>query len=179
MTKFILVRHGESEGNAQRFVGTLTTKLTEKGIEQAKITGNLLKDHNVKMVACSTYLRAQQTAEIIAGELGIDIAHIKIIEELGERKLGTIEGKPNIWATEWFFTSDNEFGTESRQALLDRMIIALEKIKAIAPTEGKLVVVGHGISSFYMRQAAAGKRTLADFDKHEQMDNAGFMEIEI
>ena len=39
MTKLILIRHGESQFNLKkRYTGQLDVPLTEKGIEQAKIT---------------------------------------------------------------------------------------------------------------------------------------------
>lgn len=174
------MRHGQSEGNTQRIVSAVATKLTDLGVEQAKRTGNELKELGVTVVACSAYVRAQQTAEIIAGELGIDLAHIQVIEELGERTWGEAEGKPNIWDAEWFFTADDdELGIEPRQALLDRMVVALEKMKVIAPANGMMTVVGHGVSGFYLRQAAAGKRNIADFDPHQQMDNAGYIIVDV
>jgi len=42
--KLVLIRHGESQWNKEnRFTGWTDVDLTEKGIEEAKNAGNLLK----------------------------------------------------------------------------------------------------------------------------------------
>jgi broad specificity phosphatase PhoE len=176
--KFIYVRHGQSESNATRMVSDGHTKLSVQGVEQAKRTGQELKGHNVMLVVCSTYVRSQQTAEIIAGELGIDLKHIKVIDELRERGLGDTEGEPNVYSQEWFFNNDTEHGVESRQDLIDRCAVALEKLAEINPASGVMAVVGHAISGFYLRQVAKGRRSFDQFDPHEQMENADFVIIE-
>ena len=48
MPKLILVRHGQSEWNlADRFTGWWDVDVTEKGVEEAKAAGRLLKDKGV------------------------------------------------------------------------------------------------------------------------------------
>ena len=43
MTKLVLVRHGQSEWNLQnRFTGWVDVDLTEKGVAEAKLGGELL-----------------------------------------------------------------------------------------------------------------------------------------
>ena len=45
MYKVVLLRHGESDWNKQnRFTGWTDVDLTEKGIEEAKFAGKLMKD---------------------------------------------------------------------------------------------------------------------------------------
>lgn len=178
MSKFYFVRHGQSEANANLTIGTPVTKLSQQGIEQARLTGMKLKDKNITKIVCSPFIRAQQTAETIAGELGIELSNIEIIEELHERRMGDTEGKPKVNENEWFYEGDDGPNMEKRQALLDRTIIALEKIAKIASSE-KVAVVGHGVSGFYLIQVAKGHRTLDEFDKHFHMDNADFVEVEI
>ena len=73
-TKLLLIRHGESDGNAQRkFSGFQDVDLTEKGIWQAKRLAYRLKDVLVDIVYCSDLKRARHTAEIIFKARGIDI----------------------------------------------------------------------------------------------------------
>ena len=72
--KLFLIRHGESDGNAQRkFSGFQDVDLTEKGIWQAKRLAYRLKDVLVDIVYCSDLKRARHTAEIIFKARGIDI----------------------------------------------------------------------------------------------------------
>jgi len=72
--KLILIRHGESDGNAQRkFSGFQDVDLTEKGIWQAKRLARRLERVQVNAVYCSDLKRARHTAEIIFGDRGKDI----------------------------------------------------------------------------------------------------------
>jgi len=176
-SQFIFVRHGQSQANANGIIADGTVPLTDNGIEQARKTGLEVKDLGITTVVCSPYLRAQQTAETIAGELGIDLAHIKIIEELRERGLGDCEGKPKAQPSEWYSQSDDAT-LEPRQALLDRMRAALEKVKA-ADSTGLVLVVGHAISGFFLLEAAKGVKTLAEMGSDNQIGNADFVKVEI
>lgn len=176
-SQFIFVRHGQSQANANGIIADGTAPLTATGIEQARKTGLEVKDLGITTIVCSPYLRAQQTAETIAGELGIDLAHIKIIDELRERGLGDCEGKPKNQPSEWYSQSDDPT-LEPRQALLDRMHSALEKIKAPDNT-GLVLVVGHAISGFFLFEAAKGIKTLAEMGGDNQIGNADFVKVEI
>lgn len=107
MIDFIFVRHGQSKANAEKVIADANSPLTEAGIEQARKTGMEVKDKEITLIVCSPYLRAQQTAETIAGELGIDLAHIKIMDELQERGLGVLEDNPKTQDGLWYFTDEH------------------------------------------------------------------------
>lgn len=180
MNKIFYVRHGKSLANASLTIGVPDTKLAEEGIEQARVTGQDLKSQNVTLIVSSPFIRAQQTAEIIAGEIGIPIGDIKIIEELHERRMGELEGGPKIHPTEYFFENDTEHGFEPQADLIARMQTALTKVKAMAEqTEGTTVVVGHACAGFYFLQVAKGRKQYSEFDPFNQMGNAEFLEVEI
>lgn len=177
--KLYFVRHGQSEANAAGIVaGSENPALTEAGIAQAQKTGVELVNHDIRFIVCSPYLRAQQTAEIIAGEIGLGLADINVIDELRERYLGEKEGKPKVDPSEWFFIADGEAGIEPRQELLDRMISALDKIRKLLPSAGNVLVVGHAVSGFYFLQAAKGKLRAEELDDFHEMSNADYIEIE-
>lgn len=179
MSKFIFVRHGQSHANAQKLIANETHPLTETGKEQARKTGIELKNKAIKTIVCSTMIRAQQTAEIIAGELGIPIDHIQVINELHERRFGTYENKPREHESTWYFThKGGHDGIESRDELIARVSIALGKIRELAK-EGTVLVVGHSCAGFYMLQVAAGHKTYAEFDEPSHMSNADFIEVEL
>jgi len=72
--KLILIRHGESEGNARRkFSGFQNVNLTEKGIKQAERLAFRLSKVSVDEVYCSDLKRARDTAEIIFKDRGLQI----------------------------------------------------------------------------------------------------------
>lgn len=92
----VLIRHGQSEYNLQnRFAGWVDTPLTEEGIRQAKAAGEKLKNWSFypAEIWASPLGRAQDTAKLILGELGIDAASIQTDARLVERSYGALSGK--------------------------------------------------------------------------------------
>ena len=64
MTTFLLVRHGQTEGNARNLAqGHYDAPLTEKGRAQANLLGERLKHWQFDAVYSSDSIRAIQTAE--------------------------------------------------------------------------------------------------------------------
>jgi broad specificity phosphatase PhoE len=178
MTKpsFIFVRHGQSLANANTIIADRQSPLTEMGIEQARKTAEEIRDLGITRIVCSPFLRAQQTAETIAGELGIDLAHIQIIDDLRERYQGSLENNPREHEGIWYFTDDTSEGIEPRTELLARMIQCASTLKELAQAE-TLLVVGHAISGFYLAQAVAGKTSLDQLDPVNLMNNADYVEL--
>ena len=71
MNKLVLLRHGQSQWNFEnRFTGWKDVPLTEKGIEEAKNAGQLIKKNNIKFdkIFSSVLQRANKTAEIAMKE---------------------------------------------------------------------------------------------------------------
>lgn len=67
MIKLYLVRHGETDGNAQQwYQGSTDVPLNARGIVQAKYLGDFLKDEQFTAVYSSDLLRAEKTAELVA-----------------------------------------------------------------------------------------------------------------
>ena len=81
--KLILIRHGESEDNAQRKIsGFNDVNLTEKGIWQAKRLAYRLKDMPIDRVYCSDLKRAVHTADIVFGDRGMEILQKPNLREI-------------------------------------------------------------------------------------------------
>lgn len=178
MAHILFVRHGKSVANANLTIGEPNTLLAEEGLEQARITGKDLRSQDVTKIVCSPFIRARQTAEIIAGELGIPIRDIVIVDELHERRMGKLEGGPKTYPTEYYYQNDTEHDFEPQAEVVARMQTALKKIREIArQTSGTMLVVGHATSGFYLLQVAKGKNQFSEFDPVNQMDNAEFVEI--
>lgn len=175
---FTFVRHGESQANAANVIAAPETPLTQRGKEQAYETAAILRPLGITRIATSPYLRARQTAAIIAGELGVATDKIRIITELHERELGSLIGHPKSHESAWYLTSDTAEGIESCAALQVRMASCLGILKEMGQNE-KLLVVGHAISGYYLLQLAAGKMILESFDPPTQLDNAAFIEVKV
>ena len=74
MTVMYLVRHGQSEGNVRGgFAGRVDYALSEKGVRQARITADFLRDVHLDAVCASPLRRAQATAAPIAADRGLAV----------------------------------------------------------------------------------------------------------
>ena len=90
-TKVILIRHGQSLGNAKRvLLGHSDLDLSELGFEQAEATALALKDEKIDFIYSSDLKRAMSTAEPHAR-----IRNMKVIgdEGLREVRLGLWENR--------------------------------------------------------------------------------------
>jgi 2,3-bisphosphoglycerate-dependent phosphoglycerate mutase len=92
----VLLRHGESEWNAKNlFTGWVDVPLSEKGVEEAKRGGQLLKDAGIAPDVVHTSLLRRA---IVTGNLALDVADLLWIPvkrswRLNERHYGALQGK--------------------------------------------------------------------------------------
>ena len=57
MSKLVLIRHGQSEWNlSNQFTGWVDVNLSEKGVEEAKKAGRLIKEHGLEFDQAYTSL---------------------------------------------------------------------------------------------------------------------------
>lgn len=150
--KFIMVRHGESEGNRdRRFTITTDTPLTDRGRQQAQRAGRRITQlFRPEVIVSSPFVRARQTSAIIAEELRLPI---EVVHDLHERDLGCLKGQsydalremvrtdPGYDATNgWAWRPE---GGESYEDVRQRVMVAIEELrKRYAGRE--IVVVSHG-----------------------------------
>jgi len=90
--RLILVRHGETNANRNgRYAGTADIPLNEAGHRQSLAVAESLPGRFFpSRVFSSRFLRARQTAGIIAARLGLDVQTVAGIEE---RNFGCLEGE--------------------------------------------------------------------------------------
>ena len=89
--RVFVVRHGETDWNVEgRFQGQMDTKLNARGVKQAELLAERLKNHKFDAVLTSPLSRARVTAEMIAAKAGIP--EVTIIKELTEINHGDWEG---------------------------------------------------------------------------------------
>lgn len=90
VTKLYLVRHGQSDGNAEgRFGGHGPTPLSKLGVQQAEATAKLLAREGINSIYSSDLHRAIQTAEPLSQLTGIPINSTTAFRE---RNVGVLEG---------------------------------------------------------------------------------------
>jgi len=89
-THVLLIRHGQSEGNAERrFGGHTATPLSPRGRKQAQATAQALKDDQLTAIYSSDLARAVETARPLARLTGLPI---DTTEAFRERSVGVMEG---------------------------------------------------------------------------------------
>ncbi|AGF73179.1 histidine phosphatase family protein [Corynebacterium halotolerans] len=92
--RLILIRHGQTHYNAtRRMQGQLDTQLSEVGRDQAWTAGEKLRNADIQRIIASDLSRAQDTAEIIAGILGVEVG---TDPRLRETHLGQWQSKTHM-----------------------------------------------------------------------------------
>lgn len=105
MTKLILIRHGQSIGNAtRRVLGHTDLDLTEKGYLQVQTTAEYLRDEKIDIIYSSDLLRAYNTAIPNAKIHNIDIKTSKMLREmyLGDWEDQKVDDIMEKWGREVF-----------------------------------------------------------------------------
>lgn len=95
MEKLVLLRHGESEWNKEnRFTGWTDVDLSEKGHEEAKEAGRLLRDEGIVLdKAYTSYLkRSIHTLNHVLDELDENYIPVEKTWKLNERHYGALQG---------------------------------------------------------------------------------------
>ncbi len=101
----VLLRHGESEWNAKNlFTGWVDVALSEKGVEEAKRGGALLKDAGIlpDVVHTSLLRRAITTANLALDAADRHWIPVKRSWRLNERHYGALQGKDKKQTLEEF-----------------------------------------------------------------------------
>jgi broad specificity phosphatase PhoE len=150
ITRILLVRHGQSQGNAEgRFGGHSATPLSARGRAQAEATARALTGERVTAIYSSDLRRAVETAEPLARALNLEINRA---EALRERSVGRMEGFTFQEAAEQFpddyaalLRRDFDLvltGGESYRQMLERAARALDAV-IDANRGGSVAVFSH------------------------------------
>ena len=150
MTTLLLVRHGETDWNAERrWQGHADVPLNDRGREQARTLADRLAGERIDAIYTSDLGRARETAEILAARLGVPVV---TDPDLREIDVGSREGLTGD-------QGDRPWDGETHDAHAARMLGAVHRIAAGHPEE-RVLVVTHGGS---MRR----------IDEHLGLENSG------
>ncbi len=192
--RLILVRHGQSEWNLKNlFTGWKNPGLTDKGIEEAKAAGELLKSRGYEIELCytSALKRAQHTLDLMLEEMGITNMTIIRNQDLNERDYGDLAGlnkddAREKWGDEqvhiWRRSYDTPPpGGESLKDTADRVLPYYKReIEPRVLDGGTILVAAHGNSlralvmaleglspeEILKREIATGKPIIYDLDEN-------------
>lgn len=154
-TRVLLLRHGQSPLSVERrYSGRGNPELTREGLEQAAAAATALAarhvaaDSHIRAVISSPLLRARQTAEPVAGVLGLGVT---VDERLTETDFGTWEGltfseaaaqDPDIHRAWLGDSAVSPPGGESFDLVSGRVFAALDDVLRRYPGE-TVVIVSH------------------------------------
>src|SRR5204862_5822761 len=148
MTALLLVRHGETDWNAEgRLQGQTDRPLSDYGRRQARQLAEELANEELEAIYSSDLARARETAEIVGERLGLPV---ELDPDLREKDWGTWEGLTSVERDRV------EFVGESTGAHRERILAALRQISERHPGEARILVVTHGGSMRRVQTAAMG-----------------------
>jgi probable phosphoglycerate mutase len=146
--RLILVRHGQSEGNAAGVVqGRVDFGLSLLGEEQARATGDRLASTKVDRVVSSPLLRAYQTANAVAAPHSLEVvrdhglAEYDIGDASGLTSAEIRERYPHVMEAYRRGERPGFPGEEGRDAFQERV---LQTVAHLRELPGTTVAVAHG-----------------------------------
>jgi probable phosphoglycerate mutase len=178
-----LVRHGETRWNLEgRIQGQLDSELTERGLEQARALGRLLREHVATTgpiaLESSPTGRAVATARLVAAELGVDHAAIRTTPLLAERHMGRWAGM-TLDEVDIAFPTENARRTiddpayvpEEGESYPDLLARAQRWLSSARPTPVTIAVT-HGLIGRTIRGAYLGQAAESPFLGQHPQDRA-------
>lgn len=161
LTTFALVRHGQTDWNAERRLqGATDIPLNDVGRGQARDAVAILAPYEWDAIVSSPLSRAAETADLIAEGLGLKVA--RRVPELTERSFGPAEGMQAGPELEALRVPGGFKGAESEDEAADRGLAALEALAEEFRGQ-RLLVVTHGTLLRVSLSRAIGQ-TLASVD---------------
>ncbi|MDF2442244.1 MAG: putative phosphatase [Subtercola sp.] len=141
-TTLALVRHGETDWNAERRIqGRSDVPLNDTGRAQVRATAELLRSEEWDFVVCSPLSRARESADIIARELGLTVT--SQIPELVERHYGLAEGMQDGDELRALRIPGGFLEAETEEEVAARASVALRGV--VSENLGaRIIVVAHG-----------------------------------
>ena len=170
--KFLFMRHGKTEHNEAGIIqGQADSPLTEEGRKKAEEVAKNLKDTGITKIISSDIGRAQTTAEIVAGELGLDIEYWPELREVdaGDISGQKTDGRPFL---ERMVEADTG---ETLEELEKRAKTVIEKMKELKNCGGTVLMVGHNTftSVLFAHRHGIQKEHYVTKRKQWTMENAG------
>jgi probable phosphoglycerate mutase len=178
MTRFFLVRHGETEWNkARRIQGISDIPLNITGRSQAVALGDILAKHTFDLMVSSPLSRAMETASIIAKRL--DMPAALIVGDLIERNYGEAEGQSGHDLDQRYPAGTDIPGREPREDVTKRIVRVLADL-AVRHPDADIIVVCHGaVIRSVVDYAAPGlhKEPITNCSVHNFSHVAGTLEL--
>ncbi|HJQ43375.1 MAG TPA: histidine phosphatase family protein [Jatrophihabitantaceae bacterium] len=167
MTTVHLLRHGEVHNPDRVLYGRLPGfKLSKLGEAQAKLAAEYLRQFDIGYLVSSPLERALQTAEPIAGMLGLDVATDDRLLEADNKLQGrNVAGGKGLFTdvSNWkYFTNPFRPSWGEPYAQIAARVLAAARDARDAAHGKDAVVVSHQLPIVCARRFAEGKRLFHD-----------------
>ncbi len=173
-----VMRHGEAESNTNGIVSSdqnAQYKLTEKGIKDAHMTADSLKDAKIDFIVTSPILRTKETTEIVRNTLGLKESDVIVDDRIREMGFGSWEKKDIADFLKVFPLKDrfipNSEGIESFVNVKKRMGDFLYELERKYAGK-KILIVTHGSPAMMLISAAQG----CDKEQSLKYEELGYIE---
>jgi isoleucyl-tRNA synthetase len=160
--RYFVMRHGQARSNAEGFLNStnnIENHLTEVGKVQVRAAAAAFKSKGITTIVASPLTRTQETARMIANELGIDPSQVMTDMRLAEVQLGEKDG---VRLPEWeavFAALSDKFnksiiGGESYTEVRTRVGEFLFDIES-RYTGKNILIVTHGTPAWLLTEIAS------------------------
>ena len=184
MTTLILVRHGQSQANLERrFAGHTNAKLTQTGLDQARLTAQYIKEnYNISKVYASDLSRAFETGKCISDLFGTEIIPNQNLREIyaGKWEGMSFDDITSTYAEDysvWLSDIGNARCTEgeSPKELAERFISAIEEIAK--ENDGQTVAIATHATTIRVTQSIVQTGSLDGMKNIPWVTNASISEL--
>jgi probable phosphoglycerate mutase len=161
---FLLIRHGEAEGNAERrFIGQTPVPLSELGERQASAVADRLASWPITRIISSDIPRALQTAEYLARATGLAVETEPGLREIANGEWsGLLPGQiaerwPDLWARYRAGEDVQRPGGERWADVGRRAVAAIDRIAGDTAPGEMIGVFSHGGPIMQILRWAVGR----------------------
>jgi 2,3-bisphosphoglycerate-dependent phosphoglycerate mutase len=178
--RVFVARHGEAEYESE-LLSDAGGSLSQKGRAQSRELGESLRGERVSRIYASSMARAVQTAEIIAGVLGVDVVVREGLREFGVGVHAGTTGEPDPFQPVFarWLEGDHSArieGAESGTEVIERVSGELELVADQHRGETALVI-SHG-GAICTAVPALARNLTWRFPESRPMTNCGVVELE-
>ncbi len=162
--KYFVMRHGEAENNLLKVLSSdpkNNHRLTDKGRNDVAVSARLLRKKKIDVIYASSFIRAKETAQIVAEALGLSSDKIVVDDRLVEINFGELSGKPIKAYPEFYGYSYKEAFEKSMPGGENLSLVKKRAGDFISEIEEKengknILIVSHETPIWMLEAAAAG-----------------------
>ncbi|MBT8164004.1 MAG: histidine phosphatase family protein [Acidimicrobiia bacterium] len=163
MTRVLIVRHGEAEGNREhRFIGQSDVPLTPQGRSQVEALTRRLSAIGITRVVSSDLQRASNTVGPVAELLGLEVEHDVRFREIANGEWANLVAAdvadrfPDLWARYRDGEDVDRPGGECWADVQIRAVAALEELLTEVAADDTVLVGTHAGPALGMLRWAIG-----------------------